>query len=385
MKSPHRPAMKQGSTGRQHEAGHSAFAVALCLLGVMALAQLVVGGLALAMRFKESQPPQIVEREVIREVRVEVPVRVPAANSGHSGQSHATTGSTATPPNHLTTLSPTSEPPLQPSPLTEPAVQDDRAAKLLKEAREARVAGDMGKAIVKLEQALHHAPGEPSVVYELGVVHEQMGIFDKAAVYYEEVFRMGMSRSGALYPLAAAKLRDGFSQPADMLGKLSLGRVQIFKNSLHEAGQQVILTIPVQKAPDRKVEMDAIEVEVRFFNRSARGEIAELRDASWVTSRWISLPWDWAGGGEQLRMTYTIPKRDVATDHLFGELTYYGQVVTLSYKGEVLDVQAWPRDLAARIVRQPHAGFDHLPMPEFQEALPPDFDPNFPLLPTLRE
>ena len=364
--------------------------MALCLLGVMALTQLVVAGMALAIRFKEVPAPQIVEREVIREVRVEVPVPMPTNPASHSAQnahnSHSTesAGTTVTPPLHLSHLQPTTEPELQPSPLSEPAVEDPDAARLLKEAREARVAGDMGKAIVKLEQALHHAPGEPSVLFELAVVHEQMGIFDKAAVYFEEVFRMGMTRSGALYPMAAAKLRDGFGQPAQMVGKLSLGRVKIFKDPKHEKGQQTILTIPLQKAPDGEVEMDAIEVEVRFFNRSSRGEVVELTDANWVTSRWISLPWDWAGGMEQLRMTYTIPEHDVATEHLFGELSYHGQVVTLSYKGEVLDVQAWPRDLAAKVGREPQNGFGDLPLPVFQDTLP-DFDPNVPLLPTLRE
>ena len=363
--------------------GHSAFAVALCLLGVMAVAQLVVGGMALAMRFKESPAPQIVERDVIREVRFELPE--PINGDLHHANMAPPTTATATPRVHQNPPQPNPLPPHHPSPLAEPKVKEPKASKLLNEAREARVAGDMCKAIVKLEQALQHVPGEPSVLFELGVVHEQMGIFDKAADYYEEVFRMGMPRAGALYPMAAAKLRDGFVQPIDMLRKLSLGRIKIFKNNKYDNGQQIILTIPVQKAPNGEVEMDAIEVEVRFFNRSTRGEVTELRDASRVASQWVSLPWDWAGGGERLRMTYTIPKRDVATDHLFGELSYYGQVVTLSYKGEVLDVQAWPRDLAARIVRQPQAGFGELPVPEFQDMLPPDFDPNIPLLPTLQD
>lgn len=363
--------------------GHSAFAVALCLLGVMAMAQLVVGGMALAVRFKEIPARQIVEKEVIREVRIEVPT--PINGDPHPVNIAPPSTATANPMAYQTTSQSNLLPPHHPSPLTEPEVEDPKAAKLLSEAREARVAGDMVKAIVKLEQALQHAPGEPSMLFELGIVHEQMGIFDIAADHFEEVFLMGMPRAGALYPLAAAKLRDGFSQPIDMLGKLSLGRVKVFKNTEYDDGQQVILTIPVQKAPTGEVEMDAIEVEVRFFNRSTRGEVAELSDASWVASHWVSLPWDWAGGGEQLRMTYTIPKRDDATNHLFGEISYYGQVVTLSYKGEVLDVQAWPRDLAARVVRQPQAGFGELPVPEFQDMLPPDFDPNIPLLPTLQD
>ena len=58
---------------------------------------------------------------------------------------------------------------------------------------------------------------------------------------------------------------------------------------------------------------------------------------------------DWAGGEESLRMNYVIPSQDSQTEHLFGARTYYGQVVSLLYKGEILDVQAWPRDLAAKI------------------------------------
>ena len=84
-------------------------------------------------------------------------------------------------------------------------------------------------------------------------------------------------------------------------------------------------------------------------------------------------------------MTYTIPRMDPQMEHLFGTRTYYGQVVTLIYQGEVLDVQAWPRDLAAKAARSPATGFGELLAPEFQDTLPPDFDPTLPLLPALPE
>ena len=84
-----------------------------------------------------------------------------------------------------------------------------------------------------------------------------------------------------------------------------------------------------------------------------------------------------------MRMTYVIPKQDDQTEHLFGERTYYGQVVSLLYKGEVVDVQAWPRDLAARIQQKPAAAPGEQMLPEFQNTLPADFDPNLPLLPPL--
>jgi hypothetical protein len=271
-----------------------------------------------------------------------------------------------------------------PTPVAPPPIAAPRTERLVNEARMARVAGDMGRAIVKLEEAQSQSPEDPSVQYELGLVHEQMGVFDLASAHYEKVFQMGVSGAGSLYELAAAKLRDGFEQPADMLGKLSLGRVRIFNNPNHDGGQRVILTIPVQKGPASEINVADLAVSVVFFNRTSKGEIIQLEDKSWVTEQWVTLPFDWTGGEESLRMTYTIPSQDNQTEHLFGGRSYYGQVVSLLYKDEVLDVQAWPRDLAARIPKPPAAAgpADTMP-PEFQDKLPPDFDPEIPLLPTL--
>jgi len=329
----------------------------------MAFIQLLVAGLALATRFEESRQVRVVEKEVLKSVIVRIPAQAqPAA-----------------PP----VVSHPPVPPPVPSPMTTPRIAAPRAERLVNEARVARVAGDMGRAIVKLEEALAQAPDDPSVHYELGLVHEQMGVFDTAATHYEKVFQLGASGAGTLYEKAAAKLRDGFEQPADMLGKLALGRVRIFNNPKYEGGQRVILTIPVQKGPAEEIDVAEIAVSVIFFNRTSKGEIIQLEDKSWVTEQWVTLPFDWAGGEENLRMTYTIPPQDNQTEHLFGGHTYYGQVVSLLYKDEVLDVQAWPRDLAARIPKPPAAGPGDTMLPEFQDQLPPDFDPNMPLLPVL--
>lgn len=334
----------------------------------MAFAQLLVAGMALATRFEESKVVRVIEKEVLKPVVVRVPTPAPPA------------APPAAPP--VVSRPPTpAAPAVAATPLTTPQVADPRSERMVNEAREAIVAGDMGKAIVKLEEALAQSPEDPSVHYELGRVHEQMGVFDKAAMYYEKVFQMGVSGAGSLYEMAAAKLRDGFEQPGDMLGKLSLGRVRIFNNPNHDDGQKVILTVPVQKAPADEIDVAEIAVSVNFFNRTSKGEIIQLEDKSWVKEQWVTLPFDWAGGEESLRMTYTIPPQDNQTEHLFGGRSYYGQVVSLMYKGEVLDVQAWPRDLVARIPKQPVAGAGDPMLPEFQNAMPPDFDPEVPLLP----
>jgi len=348
-----------------------AFAAACWCLGMMAFVQLLIAGMALATRLDESREVRVVEKEVLRPVAVRVPVPMPAES--------ADPGVVSRPP---VTMKP-EIPAVPPKPLDVPQVADPRSERLVRDARQARVAGDMGRAIIKLEEAVDQSPDDPSVRYELGMVHEQMGVFDIAAAHYQKVFEMGVSGAGSLYEMAGTKLRDGFEQPDAMLGKLSLGRVRIFKSPNDADGQRVILTIPVQKSPADEIDVEEIAVQVIFFNRSTRGEVVQLEDNSWVNEQWVTLPFDWAGGEESLRMIYTIPPQDDQTAHLFGGREYYGQVVSLTYKGEVLDVQAWPRDLAARIPRMPSAPASDLLLPEFQDSLPPDFDPAMPLLPAL--
>ncbi len=339
----------------------------------MAFIQMLIAGMALATRLEDSRRVRVVEKEVLKTVVVREPAAMPLT---------AEPGVVSRPPVPKTPQV-AAEPVVPPTPMATPDVADPRAERLVKEARQARVAGDMGKAVMKLEEALATSPDDPNVHYELGLVHEQMGVFDTAAAHYEKVFQLGVTGAGALYELAANKLRDGFEQADAMLGKLSLGRVRIFNNPNHEGGQRVVLTIPVQKSPGVDVDVADIAVSVVFFNRTSKGEIIQLEDKSWVTEQWVTLPFDWAGGEESLRMNYTIPSQDNQTEHLFGGRAYYGQVVSLIYKGEVMDVQAWPRDLAVRIPRPPSAGTGELRLPEFQDKLPPDFDPEVPLLPAL--
>jgi tetratricopeptide (TPR) repeat protein len=354
------------------------FATACCALGLIAFSQLLIAGMALAARLEDSQKVRIVEREV--------EILVPYVNPAPT-QLLGTPPSTNTLPNITLVPSPNKNPvtsPAIPEPtqLVTPAIADPRAERLVNEARTARVAGDMGMAIVKLEEALQQSPKEPNALYELGLVHELMGVYDQASIYYEQVFQLGVSGSGELYKAAAAKLRDGFEQPGEMRGKIALGRVRIFNDPQAAEGKRVVLSVPVTKAPGQEVKSSDIEVSVTFFNKSANEKIIQLEDESWVAVKWSTLPFDWAAGEETLRVNYQIPKRDKQTSHLFGELDYYGQVVTLSYKGEILDVQAWPRELAAKIGQAPTNSDPSNSFPEFldKDSLPPNFDPDIPLL-----
>ena len=355
------------------------FALACCALGLIAFSQLLIAGMALAARLEDSQKIRIVEREVEKLVPYPnpAPIQPPGAQPN-----------TNTLPNIILDPSPNKNPiasqsTTEPTQLVTPAIADPRTERLVTEARTARVAGDMGMAIVKLEEALKQSPNEPNALYELGLVHELMGVNDQASIYFEQVFQIGVTGSGELYKAAAAKLRDGFELPGEMRGKIALGRVRIFKDPAAVGGKRTVLSIPVTKAPDQEVQSSDIEVSVTFFNKTSNGNIIQLEDESWASANWASLPFDWAAGEETLRVNYQIPNQDGQTTHLFGEIEYYGQVATLSYKGEILDIQAWPRDLAARIGQTPANVDPSNSFPEFldRDSLPPNFDPDIPLLP----
>ena len=348
------------------------FAITCWALALMAFSQLLVAGLALATRLEDSR----VVKTVIKEVPKYIPIRIPAAPTEAATSPQAAVVSRPPLPPPVASL-----PLVAPTPVTAPEIADPRSERLIKEARQARVAGDMMQAIVKLEEALNQSPDDPCVHYELGLVHEQMGVNDTAAAHYEKVFQMGVSGAGALYELAATKLREGFDEPSP-LGKLSLARVQKFEDPDRAAGQRVILTIPVQKAPGEEIDATKVSVEILFFNRTDKGEILMREEQDTHSEQWMNPPYDWASGDETLRSTYTIPAQDRPTDQLFGQRSYYGQVVILHYGDQVVDVQAWPRDLAARIPNS-QGNSANLLQPMSQDTLPPDFDPELGVLPQL--
>lgn len=362
------------SEKRQPATGKSlpVFVISCWVMALMAFSQLLIAGMALATRFEESQ----VVREVIKEVPKTVVVRIPT-KTAEPAPAAQTAGIAFRPPPPLAANAAEYLPP--PTPVTTPKIADPVTERLVTEARQARVAGDMGLAILKLEAAQDESPDEPNVHFELGLVHEEMGVFDTAAAHFEKVYQMG-STAGSLFEMAAEKIGRGFTRP-DYHGKLSLGRVIEFKDPEVTDGERVILTVPVRKSPGENLDVAEISFIARIFNKTSQGEVVELEDESWLDTskqKWVDGTLDFANGEDRLQMTYEIPSRDVQTQHLFGNLQYYGNVVLLLYKGEIVDVQAWPRELAARIQQAP-AG------PSFNDAMPNEFDPNMPLLPPLPE
>ncbi|GAA5481542.1 hypothetical protein [Haloferula sargassicola] len=350
------------------------FQLSCWVLGMVAFIQLLIGGVALALRVESAREVRVEEKIVTK--LVNIAPQVPAQ-----------------PAKPIVALPPAPEPiPYDqnlpaPRPFQAPPIADPVVERLVNEAREARVAEDMGSAIPKLEEAIARSPEEPNALYELGLVYETMAGFDtslaaKAADAFAKVRSLGATGAGALYQLASKKLTEGIALPKDMRGKLSLGRVIIFPDNTYHHGERVILTIPVSAAPGSEPSANDFFVQVNLYDQDPQGNILPMSTGSQTEFDWVSGAIDWVGGQEMLRVTYTIPEATGSDLQLFGRRKYYGQTVELFYRNELIDAQANPRHLASEAnVRQQTSGN---PDPLFlNEGDMPAFDPNMPLLPTL--
>ncbi|MCW1923580.1 hypothetical protein OKA05_13530 [Luteolibacter arcticus] len=357
-------------------------------LALVAFAQLLTAGVALAVRVERAQEVRIVEKVVSKVITVAPEAAPPAI-----AVAPPTPKPVELPPLPQTTPLPA------PRPLSVPAIADPVVERLVAEARKARIADDMSTAMNKVEAALDIAPKDPNVLYEKALIYEDMASADpvhadQAADAYQQILSLGTTGAGSLYALAGEKLANGIAMPADLRGEMALGRVRIFKDNDHEEGQRVVVTVPVHAASTTELEEGDLEVKVSFYDsmmkKGKREILPTVVGVKEENVKYATLPFDFATGEELVRFTYILPTDDLQQEHLFGKREYYGQVVELIYKGEVLDTQAWPRHLSSKspALTQQQQGNPWDQMPEFltEDMMSPgllpsregDFLPNLP-------
>jgi hypothetical protein len=340
-------------------------------MGLIAFAELGAIGVALALQ--KQRPP---ETRVVEKVRY---LPMPAVGGAAPVAGTPVPVPAIPTPAPLETALPPAPVPAPVMSLTTPPIADPIVERLVAEAQAARVAEDMGRAIVKLEEAESRAPDEPNMLFQFGEVFEAMGVYDKATDYYQKVFELGVSGGGSLYQLASRKLSQGFVGAEEMQGKMALGRIRQFSDPRVPDGQKVVITVPILAAKGQALVPEDVEVVVSFFDK-LDGEVVPAAPRNEPKYKWVTEPVDWkdATGQELLQVTYFIPRGDLQERHLFGQREHFGQLVELSYKSELIDRQAWPRTLA-REQNAPER--DPLFLPE--EFLPDDINMDNPLLPPL--
>ena len=275
--------------------------------------------------------------------------------------------------------------PVQDLKLAVPPIAHPMVEKLVGESRTLRIAGDSMRAMLKLEEAAKTSPEDANVLYQFAEVYGSMGLYDRAADYYQQVFEIGTIKAGSLYDMAAIKLRDGIEQPEDMAAKFALGRVRVYEDTTWDEGERVILTIPVSAAPNLGLsasELDrALLVEVDLYDQLEGTPTPRDQANSSMDFQWVTPPIDWQDGGEELlRVIYEIPSQSNGTNHLLGERKYLGQVVELLYENALIDRLASPRTLAKEVKAR---GEEIYFYPD--NYVPDDFNFENPLLPPLPE
>lgn len=327
------------------------FLVACWLLAMMAFALLIAVGTALTRGKVEISPPQVTAiippavtyskpikprsiEEILATVGGNTDSTIP--DSGEAPAFH-----TSPPP------SPSMQPTLRASSAgsESPPIADPVVAKLVKESRALHLDGDMMRAMLKLDEAARIDPTEAAVIYQRGLLFEEMGLYIKAADQYQQVQQMGID-AGDYFQLSAKKLTKGMDAAHAQRPVISIGPMNSRAATGANSNNQTHVAITLLARPDKPVNPDDVYVQVYFYDKLNGGEIKKASKAAKIEESWDThVDWLDAGNEETIHISYTLPEADLADEHLFGRRQFFGYVVELLYKGEVVDQQASPRRL----------------------------------------
>lgn len=338
-------------------------------MGLLAFFQLVLIGTAMVFRNNVPAPAEVVTKVETRYIEVEKPAPVVAPGDRRTGLTEqevdariAAEVATLMTANRAEDLE---EPEVLKS---APVIGDPVVERLLNEARAARIANDVVRSTIKLEEAQVLAPNNANVLYELAVNFEVLGNVDSASDYYLKVYSLGVLEAGSLYQKAANKLERGVVLQTRGLAVLNGARA--LEPMINEDGERRSVNLAITTAPNREFDPSLVHVQVHFFEES-NGELRkapiDTSDPNAAGSQCASMPYDWSDGEEMIEVWYQLPPRDSADLEIFGERKFHGFVAELYYDGKLLDIRAQPRTLVQEIRAQKRQ--------RAAEAWDPDLDP----------
>ena len=331
------------------------FGIACWLLAMLAFAQLITVGAALAVRSDQPvqrqmvmvvEAPMVIEPiapRTVAQILADMSPAVPSASAAHGllADHEPLIPAPMVPP-----MIPQVVPKVAPSRAVS-VIANPRVERLVQESRNLYLEGDMMRAMLKLEEAGRIDPDECAVIYQKGILFEGMGIFTQAADQYVQIQQMGLVKAGRYYRMAADKLTKGMYTASSRRSTLAIGPMKLNKGSGADSARRAEIAVTLLARPDIAVLPDDVEVQVHFYDKVNGGDIKKAASNAEILSHWADAKVDWqdTGNEETLRVSYTIPQADLAEQHLLGRREFYGYVVELLYKGEVIDQQAHPRNL----------------------------------------
>jgi len=331
------------------------FAIVCGLLGLVAFIQLVMVGVALASRAGETRVVEVTEAGEVRMVYIptiadalpEVEKQQPRSyddilkaygKGGAGGADYQLTPYKKTPRKRTAGVG------IRPKRAAGQgrfmAVKNSRVEKLVEDARSLHLSGDVVRAVLKLAEAEIIDATEPAIIYRRALIFEDMRNWERAADEYDQLFALG-PEAGAYYEIATDKIANGVKDAPDVV-PFQLGNV-VQRVSADQLTSRVI--IPVRRLTDREIEPSQIDVRIFFYDivdNKVVEPVPQQREQN-IQKRWVTEPTDWSQNAEEsAEAVYQLPALELADVHLFGERRYFGHVVELYYKGELMDQFAYP-------------------------------------------
>ena len=374
----------------------STFRIACCLCGLVAFVQLVMMGVAVATRVGDTR---IVEHQIQGEIeKYYIPMVVDNPNRKSIGEVKERSAEELLREYGGVVTADTLRQGVKPQTMERsfgleirpearfvrgrfPAIKNTQVEKLVEESASLQRSGDIMRAILKLDSAEAIDPEEPAITYRRAQLYEVMRNWEKAGDAYELLFEMG-PKVGRYYEVAADKIANGIQDPPNFVA-FQLGNIM---QRISPDKLRADVTVPIRRMVDREVDPSQIEVRIFFYDivdNKAIKPVPQQRERN-ISKRWTTGTPDWKEQTESIEAIYQLPKMDVADVHLFGNRTYFGQVVELYYKGELMDQHATPGRLHGIHAQEQYkhqiqpqtSPYDLLPMDDLGEGL---------LLPTLPE
>ncbi|MDF1657078.1 MAG: hypothetical protein P1U58_05665 [Verrucomicrobiales bacterium] len=225
-------------------------------------------------------------------------------------------------------------------------IQDPILERLVSAGEELRAAGNMPGALQALREAESALPEHPRILGEMAATFSQMGLDEKATVYWDRILSLGAIRGGGYYELAARQLRGEQAPSSGATGQImKIGEVKVTERPPDDAGQKVSLRIVVDADPANQLIGSDMSLLVYFYD-IVDGEIIDPSTAD-TSYDYPTKEYDWLDGGkEEIVVGYQQPVFSEEESRELGVRRYYGYVIELYYQDRLQDRIEMPEELS---------------------------------------
>lgn len=246
------------------------------------------------------------------------------------------------------------------------AVPENRFQESMQQGRAIRQRGDMNTALIRFREAGALEPANPETMAEIAMTYEKMSLTDKAAEQWRRIYEMG-DAAGSYFIAAESRLKmsqtqalaaaqiAASTQPQDnapissLRPEATLGLGEIVREDRADAASllKFALRVPIKARRGVKVNVQDVDILVLFYDQLDAKTIVQT--GADVSYHFTSTPIDWANGEpELLEVEYNQPPVLGAKGAKRDERKYHGYVVRVYYKGELQDTHSEPDTLNAK-------------------------------------